>query len=215
MSKLLVSPDAPRDPALPQFTMDGWIDTAPFEELLGMTIESDGVGEAVLSMPFTVKLAQGGGVMHGGALTTLADTAVAIAIKGLLPPGTAFATTSLSTRFLAPVTSGRVTARARVTGPEGRTFSGEAFLLNEDGREAGRFGGAGAGGAGFARRGGYPPAGAGAARVPPGRGAPRNPPARSGFRSTESSYAVTAPKGARAGRCAGANGGRDCRASVA
>ena len=139
MSKLLVNPDEPRDPAFPQFAMDGWIDTAPFEALLGMTIERTGAGEAVLSMPFAVKLAQGGGVMHGGALTTLADTAVAIAIKGLLPPGTVFATTSLTTRFLAPVTAGQVTARARVAGPEGRTFRGEALLSNEDGREVVRF----------------------------------------------------------------------------
>jgi hypothetical protein len=38
----------------------------------------------------------------------------------------------------------------------------------------------------------------------PGSGAPRKPSARPGFDPTESSYAVTASKGARAGRCAGA-----------
>ncbi|HKK00900.1 MAG TPA: hotdog fold thioesterase [Desulfuromonadales bacterium] len=107
--------------------------------LVGMTIEAAGAGEAVLSMPFAVKLAQEGGVMHGGALTSLAGTSVAIAIKGLLPPGTRFATTSLATRFLAPVTEGRVTAHAKVEGPRGRTLDGVALLTAADGTEVVRF----------------------------------------------------------------------------
>jgi len=139
MSRLLVPPDTPVDPASPGFTMSAWVELAPFEELLGLTIESAVVGEAILSMPFVVKLAQGGGVLHGGALTTLADTAVAMAIKSLLPPGTVFATTDLSTRFLAPVRSGRVTAKATVHGPQGRTFHGEATVTDADGREVARF----------------------------------------------------------------------------
>jgi len=41
--------------------------------------------------------------MHGGALTALADTAVAMAIKSLLLEGTRFATIKLVMEFLAPV----------------------------------------------------------------------------------------------------------------
>jgi len=59
-------------------------------------------------MPFTVKLANGGGVMHGGAMTSLPDTAVAMAIKSQLPSGTTFATTGLTMIFVAPVISGVV-----------------------------------------------------------------------------------------------------------
>jgi uncharacterized protein (TIGR00369 family) len=139
MAKLLVDGDAPRSANATQFELAGWIDTAPFEDLLAMTIERAAEGEAVLSLPFRVKFAQGGGFLHGGALTALADTAVAMAIKTLLPPGTVFATTELSTRFLAPVHEGRVTARATVTGPEGRTFRGEAVVTDETGGEVARF----------------------------------------------------------------------------
>lgn len=139
MSRLLTDGDLLIRAGAVQFEMDGWVDTAPFEDLLGMTIEEAREGRAVLSMPFTVKLAQGGGFMHGGALTALADTAVAIAIKTLLPEGTVFATTELTTRFLAPVREGRVTVAAEVSGPEGRTFFGEAVVSDETGREAARF----------------------------------------------------------------------------
>jgi len=139
MAKLMVDGETPRDPRQRQFELEGWIDTAPFEDLVGLTLEKVGEGRAVLSMPFTVKLAQGGGFLHGGALTTLADTAVAMAIKSRLPPGTVFATTELKTRFLAPVNSGRVIARAVVRGPEGRNFFGEAAIEDEAGRAVARF----------------------------------------------------------------------------
>lgn len=140
MARLLANGEALRRPLDdPQFLLNGWIDTAPFEDLCGIGIEMAERGRAVLTMPFTVKLAQGGGVVHGGALTTLADTAVAIAIKTLLPEGTVFATTELTTRFLAPVREGRLTATANVTGPEGRTFRGEAAVADEEGREVVRF----------------------------------------------------------------------------
>ncbi len=43
-----------------------------------LVIESAENGAASLSAPFRVCLANGGGVMHGGALVTLADTAVAM-----------------------------------------------------------------------------------------------------------------------------------------
>jgi acyl-CoA thioesterase len=137
MAHLLTDADTPRRPGERQFELAGWIDTAPFEDLLGMRIEEAGGGRAVLSMPFPVKLAQGGGVLHGGALTSLADTAVAIAIKTLLPPGTVFATTELATRFLAPALAGPIIATATVAGQQGRTFTGEA-LVQADGCEIAR-----------------------------------------------------------------------------
>lgn len=132
--KLLADAHASRQPEVTQFELEGWIDNSPFEALLGMRTEQAAGGVARLTLPFTVKLANGGGVMHGGAMTALADTAVAMAIKSLLPPGTIFATTSLTMDFLAPVLAGTVTAEARVRGPEGRFFHGECALRGEQGQ---------------------------------------------------------------------------------
>jgi len=116
------------------FELAAWIDTAPFEDLVGITIESASAGRAILSFPFRLKLSQGGGVLHGGALTTLADTAVAMAIKSILPAGTVFATTDLSMQFVAPVHEGVVRAMAQVTGPFGRNFSGTAEIFDQAGK---------------------------------------------------------------------------------
>ncbi|WP_457575491.1 PaaI family thioesterase [Desulfomarina sp.] len=120
-------------------TLDNWLTCAPFEELLQMEIEHISEGKAVLSMPFLYDFSQGAGLLHGGALTGLADTAVAMACKSLLPPGTHFATLSLHSTFLAPVRQGRVTAHATVTREGDRSLRGEAVVVDEKKREVMRF----------------------------------------------------------------------------
>jgi uncharacterized protein (TIGR00369 family) len=114
------------------FELPGWIACAPFEEYLGMNIEEAKDGHAVLTMPFLVKHAQGKGFMHGGAVTALADTTVAIAIKSILPEGTHFVTTDLNLKFHAPVTGGIVKAVASVKNIDERTFEGLAELFSGD-----------------------------------------------------------------------------------
>lgn len=131
--KLLADPDALREPGVAQFELEAWIDSSPFEQLLGLRVELAQNGQAHLSLPFTLKLCNGGGVMHGGAMTSLADTAVAMAIKSLLPAGTVFATTELTMQFITPVLEGQVHAHAKVRGTGERTFRGECDLLGEDG----------------------------------------------------------------------------------
>jgi acyl-CoA thioesterase len=104
-----------------------------------MTIEEASEGRAVLKMPFLVKLAQGKGLMHGGAVTALADTAVAIAIKSVLPEGTHFVTVELSLKFHAPIKSGTVKAVAGITERDDRTIKGIAEVFDEDGFKTATF----------------------------------------------------------------------------
>ena len=117
-----------------QFQMAGWISCAPFERLLNMNIVAAADGQATLTMPFLIDYAQGAGLLHGGALVSLADTAVVMAIKSLAPPQTHFATIALETKFLLPVRQGVVTARARVVNQEGRLLQGQATVYDEENR---------------------------------------------------------------------------------
>jgi uncharacterized protein (TIGR00369 family) len=71
--------------------------------------------------------------MHGGAVNALADTAVAMAIKSILPEDTHFATVEMSLKFHAPVKGGMVRAVARVAEQEGRTIRGEADVFDGNG----------------------------------------------------------------------------------
>jgi acyl-CoA thioesterase len=117
-----------------QFRMPGWISAAPFERLLNITIVEASDGRATLSMPFLIDYAQGAGLMHGGALVSLADTSVVMAIKSLLPPGSHFATIRLETNFLHPVKSGVVTARAQVVSRIDRIIEGRATVYDDQER---------------------------------------------------------------------------------
>jgi len=121
------------------FELPAWIACAPFEEFLGMRIEEAVEGRAVLTMPFKVKLAQGKGLMHGGAVTALADTAVAMAIKSLLPEDTNFVTTELALKFHAPIHGGTVRAVAAATREDERTLRGIAEVFDGNGVKAATF----------------------------------------------------------------------------
>lgn len=118
---------------------EGWIGCAPFETYLGVEIVEAKEGRSVLRMPFKRELAQGAGLMHGGALVGLADTAVVMAIKSMVEPDTHFATISMESRFLRPVKKGVVIAKGEVLEFEGRLIKGRAGIYNEDEQEVFQF----------------------------------------------------------------------------
>lgn len=133
--EIMSSADATSFTGPHHFQMDQWISCAPFERLLSMEIIEAAGGRAVLTMPFLLDFSQGAGIMHGGAILSLADTAVVMAIKSVLAPMTHFGTVSMESSFLRPVRQGIITARARVVGRHGRTFRGEATVVDEEGKE--------------------------------------------------------------------------------
>jgi uncharacterized protein (TIGR00369 family) len=114
-----------------RFGMNGWISCAPFERLLNITIVEASDGAATLTMPFLIDFAQGAGLMHGGALVSLADTAVVVAIKSIVPPDTHFATISLEAKFLHPVKQGDVTAKALVVNRKAEILTGQATVYDD------------------------------------------------------------------------------------
>mgnify|MGYP001223009126 CR=1 FL=1 len=124
--------EAMRDPSGPaQFNLDGWISEGPFEKLCGMEIIQAKEGKALVSMPYRVKLSMGGGLMHGGALVSLAETAIAMAVKSLLPEGSTFVTLSLNSTFIAPMREGTAFAKAEVERSEGKKLHASARIFNE------------------------------------------------------------------------------------
>ncbi len=115
--------------------MDRWISCAPFERLLNMEIVEAEDARAILTMPFIIDLAQGSGVMHGGALVSLADTAMVMAIKSVVPAHTNFATIAMENRFVYPVKQGVVTAKAQIFERQGRLFNARCEVFNANQRQ--------------------------------------------------------------------------------
>lgn len=102
-------------------------------ELLGFDVESVHDGRAVFRLDVRPSHKQIHGVVHGGILAALADTAAAIAAYTGVPRGVELATLELKINFMEPVPGGRVKADARVL-RAGRNFIvAECEIFNESG----------------------------------------------------------------------------------
>jgi uncharacterized protein (TIGR00369 family) len=83
-----------------------------FTDLLGMRVEQAGVERTVLTMEYRRELTMPFGVIHGGAVAALADSAAGIAMMAALRPGEAFATAEMKLNLLGAVREGTLTAEA-------------------------------------------------------------------------------------------------------
>jgi uncharacterized protein (TIGR00369 family) len=86
----------------------------PYVRLLGLEFVSARRGEAAFALETREELTRMGGIVHGGAVVSLMDTAAACAVHTLLEPGGRTVTVDLTVHFLRPATAGRVEARATV-----------------------------------------------------------------------------------------------------
>src|SRR5262245_19971488 len=85
-----------------------------FPHWMGIEIELVEQGRARLSLEVTEKHRQLAGVMHGGAIATIIDTAVAMAIVGASEPGDKFTTIEMKVNYLSSIVEGRIVADAKL-----------------------------------------------------------------------------------------------------
>jgi len=84
----------------------------PFAADLGIELDEASADRVVATLPWAARLCTGGGILHGGALITLADTAGALVAYLGLPQGASTATMTSTTQFFRPVPEGLVRAVA-------------------------------------------------------------------------------------------------------
>jgi 2-hydroxymuconate-semialdehyde hydrolase len=77
----------------------------PFIRLLGMRFVAVSDGSATFEMPATTDLYNPNNVVHGGALTSLADSAMGFAVFSTLAAGESFTTAELHVNFIKAVTA--------------------------------------------------------------------------------------------------------------
>ncbi len=100
----------------------------------GMTLEHVAEGEVDVALAVEDRHRNLLGIVHGGVIATLADTATGLAYRTVLQPGTQHVTAQLNVTYLAPARGGRVLARGRVVKRGRRTGYAEADVLDEEGR---------------------------------------------------------------------------------
>jgi uncharacterized protein (TIGR00369 family) len=96
--------------------------SVPYAKLIGLELGKMRPGEAKLHLDIRNELKQNQGVVHGGAVASLIDTAAAFAVVTRLESGERVTTTDLTIHYLRPITSGRLTATARVVRGGRRLF---------------------------------------------------------------------------------------------
>lgn len=109
------------------------IEAVPYAQLLGIELEKVVLGEAILTLAIRPELSQNHGVVHGGAIASLIDTATAFAILTLLEPDERVTTVDLTISYLRPGLEGRLRATARVLRQGRRLLNTSAEVTNEGG----------------------------------------------------------------------------------
>lgn len=107
--------------------------TVPFWKLLGMEVLDVKKGWAMVRLPFSEKLTQPDGVAHGGAIFSPADTAVAMALLGLIDRDETLLTIEMKINYIKPVRSGDILAEARIVHRGNKTAIGEVDVRNSKG----------------------------------------------------------------------------------
>ncbi|HVS82592.1 MAG TPA: PaaI family thioesterase [Pyrinomonadaceae bacterium] len=96
--------------------------SVPYAKFLGLELGEMKPGEASIHLAVRDELRQNQGVVHGGAVASLIDTASAFAVVTQLEPNERVTTTDLTIHYLRPVTAGRLTATARTVRAGRRLF---------------------------------------------------------------------------------------------
>ena len=110
------------------------LNSCPYYRLLEIRVVSMGEGRARLTMPIDEKLLQIYEVGHGGAVASLADSAMGVALISASREDEAAVTIELKVNFVSPARKGMLTADA-VLFQRGRTIAGgEVEIRDVEGR---------------------------------------------------------------------------------
>ena len=107
-------------------------EAVPFLKLLGIEVESVGLGTATLVVHVRDELMRNDDIVHGGVMASLIDSAFAFAIIPILDEGERTVTVDMTIHYVRPVSSGAAKAVARVVRAGRRVITVSAELFDEN-----------------------------------------------------------------------------------
>jgi uncharacterized protein (TIGR00369 family) len=102
---------------------------SPYGAFIGISIDDFSEGKVTCSLALRDHHLNNGGRVHGGVLTSLADTAAGAAVRTVRPEGKLTATTDLSISFLRPPVGNQLVAVAEVLHAGKRLFRVEIEIF--------------------------------------------------------------------------------------
>ncbi len=120
----------PADKALIEETMKT---RSLYWSLLGIELVDVKKGWSKIRLPFDKKLVHPFGIAHGGAIFSLADSAVAMALIGLVEPNENFVTVEMKINYLSTFTKGVIIAEGMIIHKGRNTALGDTEVRDEQG----------------------------------------------------------------------------------
>lgn len=119
-----------------QLLKDGSLPRPPIGALLGCQLKDFGPGRALFEMDDGQWLYNPIGMIHGGALATLMDSAMGCAVHSTLPRGVTYSTIEFKVNFVHPVKIGvgKIFAESKVIHTGKNIATAEAHVKDERGR---------------------------------------------------------------------------------
>ena len=102
---------------------------SPYGAFIGISIDDFSEGKVTCSVALRDHHLNNGGRVHGGVLTSLADTAAGAAVRTVRPEGKLTATTDLSISFIRPPVGNQLVAVAEVLHAGKRLFRVEIEIF--------------------------------------------------------------------------------------
>jgi uncharacterized protein (TIGR00369 family) len=104
----------------------------PFPQHLGFEITKLDYGYACMKLPYKHEITQGQNYIHGGAIASLGDSAVAFALATMIDGGENMLTIEFKINFTAPADDD-IFAHAKIIHKGSKTAVGEADIKKSDG----------------------------------------------------------------------------------
>jgi len=112
-------------PRFKEAILDWMKNRNPFWSLLGMELVEVRKGWAQIRLPFDKKLTNAIGLVHGGAIFTPADSAVGMALVGMISRNENISTLEMKINYLKPVKKCDIIAEAKIVHKGAQTAIGD------------------------------------------------------------------------------------------
>lgn len=114
-----------------------WVEaykSSPVFDMLGISLVKIEPGFSLLEMTVRKEHTHNGGIVQGGIITVLADSAIAYAVRSALREDAGQTSIDLKINFIRPVSAGKITAEGWLVHLGRRTAVGESIVLDERGK---------------------------------------------------------------------------------
>lgn len=106
---------------------------SPFWQLIDMDLVDVKKGYAKTKIPYSNKLFNANGVIHGGVIFSAADTAVGVALVGMVDRNDMLTTIEMKINYLKPFKGGEIFAEARIIHKGSQTAIGDVDIRDSNG----------------------------------------------------------------------------------